>query len=245
VIRPIRRLVEIGLKGEAVSDKVTPDFLLRGCALALEQCGLLLRDACELYERKSFATALVLTFFAREELGRSQILLGFWRRAVGGESLTVEQIKAACDKHVDKQRAGMLSTVMRGTRETRLGQLLWEVAKSPLQSEKWNDARAALDQVNKKLLKSTPDDRHKARMASLYVEPQSSTEWNRPADKSAKEAYEDLVDAVNDYRGRSQHWHVGSPANILQHTDPVLYRAIKQMSHRPSLPTPIDPSWPD
>jgi AbiV family abortive infection protein len=228
-----------------VSDNVTPEFLLKGYALALEQCGLLLSDACELYEGESFATALVLAAFAREELGRSRILLGFWRRAAGGEPITVQQIKAACDNHVDKQRAGMLSTVMRGTQETRLGQLLWEVAKNPLQSQKWKDARAALEQVNKKFLRSTPDERHNARMTSLYVEPQSRTEWNRPANKSAKEAYEFLVDAVNDYRGRFQAWYVGSPADLLQHTDPVLYRALERMSGRPTLPTPVDPSWPD
>jgi len=224
---------------------VTPEFLLRGYALALEQCGLLLRDACELYEGGSFATALVLAAFAREELGRASILLGFWRRAADGESLTVEQIKAACDRHVDKQRAGMLSTVVRGTRETRLGQLLWESAKNPLHSRGWKDARAALEQVIKKLSRSTPDERHKARMTALYVEPKSNTDWNRPADKSAKEAYEFLVDAVNDYRGRYQNGYVESPADILKHTDPKLYRALKGMSDRPTLPIPVDPSWPE
>ena len=56
---------------------VTADFLLKGYALALEQCGLLLRDAVLLYENKSYANAVVLAAFAREELGRSRILLSF------------------------------------------------------------------------------------------------------------------------------------------------------------------------
>jgi AbiV len=54
---------------------VTADFLLKGYALALEQCGLLLRDAVLLYKNRSYANAVVLAAFAREELGRSQIRL--------------------------------------------------------------------------------------------------------------------------------------------------------------------------
>jgi AbiV family abortive infection protein len=68
---------------------VTPEYLVRGYALALEQCGRLLLDACALYERGSFANAVVLAAFAREELGRSQILLDLWRE---GWPVTVKQI---------------------------------------------------------------------------------------------------------------------------------------------------------
>jgi hypothetical protein len=44
---------------------VTADFLLKGFALALEQCGLLLRDAVLLYENGSYANAVVLGAFAQ------------------------------------------------------------------------------------------------------------------------------------------------------------------------------------
>ena len=47
---------------------VTPQYLLQGTWYALEQCGLLLRDANELYRSNSYANALVLTAFARENL---------------------------------------------------------------------------------------------------------------------------------------------------------------------------------
>jgi hypothetical protein len=69
---------------------VTAGFLLKGYALALEQCGLLLSDAVRLYESGSYATAVVLTAFACEELGRSKILLGLWRRQRGGSTVTLE-----------------------------------------------------------------------------------------------------------------------------------------------------------
>ena len=54
---------------------VTANFLLEGAYYALEQCGLLLRDAVQLYNGSSYATAVVLAAFAREELGREKILL--------------------------------------------------------------------------------------------------------------------------------------------------------------------------
>ena len=52
-------------------EAATADYLLRGTVFALEQCGLLLRDARILCEAGSYASAVVLTAFAREELGRN------------------------------------------------------------------------------------------------------------------------------------------------------------------------------
>jgi AbiV family abortive infection protein len=180
---------------------VSAEYLLRGYALALEQCGLLLRDAVRLYENGSYATAVVLAAFAREELGRSKILLDLWRNQRGGQSLTVEQIDAACGEHVDKQRAGMLSMMITRDRNTGLGKLLTDRMTNTPQSQKWKDADAALKQIDEKKAKRTPDDRHGMRMAALYVEPKSSSEWNRPADMSAKVAHDFLQHAVNDYTG--------------------------------------------
>jgi AbiV family abortive infection protein len=47
---------------------VATRFILEGSEYALEQCGLLLRDANVLYQSGSYASAVVLTAFAREEL---------------------------------------------------------------------------------------------------------------------------------------------------------------------------------
>jgi hypothetical protein len=60
-------------EGQGMS--VTAEYLLSGAALALEQCGLLLRDAVCLFKNRSFGSAVVLAAFAREELGRCQILI--------------------------------------------------------------------------------------------------------------------------------------------------------------------------
>jgi AbiV family abortive infection protein len=108
-----------------VSSSITPQYLLEGYSYALEQCGLLLRDANTLYRSGSYASTVVLAAFAREELGRSMILIGLWRNALQGRNFTIKEIRKSCDDHATKQREGMLSTVMRiESGESGLGKLL-------------------------------------------------------------------------------------------------------------------------
>src|SRR5258708_39176736 len=104
---------------------MSPEDLLKGTFYALEQCGLLLRDANILYRNGSYASTIVLAAFAREELGRYRILLDLWRRARDGkDTFTADDVRKACDDHVTKQKAGMLSLTMRADRESGLGKML-------------------------------------------------------------------------------------------------------------------------
>jgi AbiV family abortive infection protein len=104
---------------------VTPQYLLEGYAYALEQCGLLLRDANILYQSGSSANTVVLVAFAREELGRSEILLDLWKQVLGVKNFTTEDIRKRCDDHETKQRAGMLSVVLTApNKEAGIGKVL-------------------------------------------------------------------------------------------------------------------------
>jgi AbiV family abortive infection protein len=168
---------------------ITTEYLVKGYALALEQCGLLLRDAVRAYEDGSNATAVALAALAWEELGRSQIVKDFWHRQRNGEAIGVEQIKAACKEHVEKQRAGMMSLTLKADQQqTGVGKILNDRITNPPQSQAWKDSDAKLDQIDDIKTKRTPVDRHNARMRASYVEPTSSTTWNRPADMSAQTA---------------------------------------------------------
>jgi AbiV family abortive infection protein len=71
---------------------VTPEYLLEGATYALEQCGLLLRDANLLYRNGSYSSAVALALFAREELGRYRILLGLRKQVLRGERFTIKEI---------------------------------------------------------------------------------------------------------------------------------------------------------
>jgi chaperonin GroES len=222
---------------------VTSEFLLKGAAYALEQCGLLLRDANTLYQGGSYANAVVLTAFAREEFGRSTILLDLRKRALGGETITTEVIKKACDDHETKQKAGMASLTMRADRDSGLGKLLLASLENSPQSAERKEADAKLKQIDETKEKRTPGARHKKRMQALYVEPISEREWNRPANISALAAYEFLVDAVNDYSLRYDQGYT-SPSGMLKHLDPELYRSLEEWADRPQLPLPGHPPYP-
>jgi AbiV family abortive infection protein len=231
----------VATKGEKIL--VSPQFILQGAAYALEQCGLLLRDANLLYRNGAHANAVVLTAFAREELGRYSIMLDFWRKASAGETFTPEQLKKACDEHVTKQRAGMHSTTMRADRNSGLGEILVARTENHPQSPEWKRADADLKRIDETMKKRTPGDRHEKRTKALYVEPISGTEWNRPADTSATAAYEFLADAVNDYSIR---YHQGytTPGDMLKDIDADLDNALKQWATRPVLQLPERPKFP-
>jgi AbiV family abortive infection protein len=126
---------------------IAPQFLLEGAVLALEQCGLLLHDANVLYRGGSYASAVVLTAFAREELGRYTILLDL-RKEVLRKEFTIEEIQDRCDDHVTKQQAGMLSTVFTADRDSGLGKLLRVRMESHPQSAEWKEADAALTRIS-------------------------------------------------------------------------------------------------
>ena len=214
---------------------MTPQYLLKGAALALEQCGLLLRDANRLYRLGSYASSIALAAHAHEEMGRYQILLELWRRALAGEAFTVEHIRKACSDHVKKQTEGMLAITFTddGGRGSDLGKLIRAQMEVQLQSPEWQKLVAQIDQTIEEMKKSIPTDRHKTRMSAIYVEP-NETEWHRPADITAAEAYAFLLGASNDYSMQHDRY-----SNLQE--DRQLCDALQQWAERPTL---VPPEWP-
>jgi len=159
---------------------------------------LLLRDARFLCEAGSFASAVVLTAFAREELGRYKILRGLWKRVMAGETLTVEQIAKRCKQHDEKQREAMFIVVQRADSSTKVGQLIQARMEAVPGSPEWKKADEELDKISQLHSKRTPGARDKSRMRALYVEPLEDG-WNRPSETSETAAREFLADAINDY----------------------------------------------
>jgi AbiV family abortive infection protein len=216
------------------SDSVTPQSLLHGAVYSLEQCGQLLGDAKLLYENGSYATALAVAAFAREDLGRWLILLQLRKRVLAGESLTVEAVKAACDDHVRKQEAGMTSQTLRADNDSGVGKLLQNRMKAPLGSKERQQADKQLEKIDQLKSKRTPDDRHRRRMKALYVDILSQEQWNRPAQEiSATEAYYFLVEAGNDYGMQRSQRYVD--LSLVKADDPELHDALVQWPNRPEL----------
>jgi AbiV family abortive infection protein len=216
---------------------VSPQYLLEGAAYALEQCGLLLRDANLLYRSGSYASAVALAAFAREELGRWKILRDLRKKVLHGDRLIIKDIQTRCDNHVRKQEAGMLSTVLRADRDTGLDKLIRKGMTSS--SEEWRTAKEQLEELSRQKAKRGPGDRHKQRMSALYVDAVAPDRWNRPTTQiSQRVAFERLQDAADDYRGPYDRYT--DPENH-KPDDPDFYSALEQWSGRPTLPRPESP----
>ena len=56
-----------------MSRNLSAHDLLEGAMYAMEQAGHLLHDAVGLYERGRYSSAVVLSVYAREEMGRAEI----------------------------------------------------------------------------------------------------------------------------------------------------------------------------
>ena len=217
---------------------VTPEYLLEGAAYALEQCGLLLRDANSLYSCGSYASAVAVALFAREELGRWRILLYLRKQVLDGSSLTIEKIQKRCRDHVTKQEAGMMSFVMTVDTDSPLGGILGTYMTVKPGSEEWKTAREQLEQARQ----SVPVQRHKQRMSALYVDAVAPHRWCRPTREiSQPTAYAYLQDAANDYSGQYDRY-----ADLETHKpdDPELYTTLEAWLSRPTLLAPERPELP-
>jgi AbiV family abortive infection protein len=227
-----------------MSDSVSIHYLLQGAAYALEQCGLLLRDANLLYRSGSYASSLALAAFAREELGRYNILLGLRRRALAGEVITILDVQESCEDHIAKQRAGMLSIQFTADRDSGFGTILRARMENNPQSTEWKRAKEELKRIDELKKKRTPSDRHERRLVALYVEPSLGSHWNRPATTSASAAHDFLQHAINDYAGRYHQGYIASEDSMLRHADNELYQALDKWSDRPTLQPPEWPPFP-
>jgi AbiV family abortive infection protein len=171
------------------------------------------------------------------------MLLKLRKRVLAGESLTVEEVKTACDDHVRKQEAGMTSLTLRADNASGVGKLLQTRMKAPLGSKERQEADKQVDKIDHLKSKRTPDDRHRLRMKALYVDILSEEQWNRPAQEvSPTDAYEFLADAMNDYRLQRSQRYMELP--LLKAVDPELHDALVQWSDRPELPPVEAPSYP-
>jgi len=227
-----------------MSTTVSAQFLLEGAVYALEQCGLLLREANVLYQNGSYASAVALAAFAREELGRWTILLDLRRKILRGHHLTIRQLQKACENHVRKQIAGMKSITLRGDRDSGVGKVLHARMMAAPGSAEWKAAQQQIDQIDQQKMKREPDERHKLRTSALYVDAKSAEKWNRPAKEiSAMLAHNFIADAVNDYSIQYGQWY--TKLDFVKSADPELHDALLQWTDRPELTPPEHPRWPE
>ena len=170
--------------------------LLCGAAYAIEHSGHLLRDAVILYDQGSYASAVVLAVYCREELGRSELLLDLAKGSAGSPGVRLATIRRECGQHVDKLAKGRTGTSLRlGPTQTGRLRPLFTNERTPERAA----ARAALDEAIKAKSKREPADTNERRLRALYVDPSDDGSWHRPTQEPPSTAFDLLNEIAGDY----------------------------------------------
>jgi AbiV family abortive infection protein len=201
----------------------------------MEQAGHLLHDALALYKLGRYASAILLSILAREEIGRSVILLGMRKDViVSGSIVSAKAVIKACDNHGEKLRRGRGGITFEfGPERSADLKGLFDFPHNP-QSEAFKKAHAIVDDFVERKARRDPGVTHQKRMRALYVEP-TDTGWNRPCETGKEEASRALQDAANAY---------GPRYNNLYVVDEALAKALAAWKQCPTLPEPIVPPAP-
>jgi hypothetical protein len=160
-------------------------------------------------------------------------------------------VNEACEDHVRKQKAGMKSIVMRAEEGSGLNKLLRARMRAKAGTKEWKDIDEQLAKLDRQHQKRTPEERHKQRLAALYIDAVSENEWNRPLTNiSAEEARKTLTDAANDYSiqyDRYTNLEILNPGpgalDDAAKNNRELYDALKAWTNRPTLPPPERPDF--
>jgi AbiV family abortive infection protein len=217
---------------------VTAQYLLEGSCYALEQCGLLLRDAVRLFRTGSFASSTVIAAFAREELGKSILLRELRDNVLAGDVFTVEDVAKKIRDHIKKQELAVLSITLRSAGDDELAKLLEAQREHRPGTTEYRSAELRLKKLADTRAKQYPKERHEARMDCLYVDQDGSgTGWCRPAEYSQRDATDFLYHAVNDYSGEYDRIELG-------HNPPDLAEFIQTRKAWADRPKLLAPEWP-
>lgn len=208
---------------------MTGNDLGKGALYALANAGRLIQDAIVLFRDRRYPSAVTLAVYSREELGRARILLDLAASLAPDQALAPQDVRDACDEHVEKLRKGQAGTVLRFDHGPPKG--LSSLAVNPGHPQH-RAARAFIDGAVRAKRRRDADDAHQLRLHSLYVEPDESGSWNRPSDISPLAAYNILNDVAGDY---SQRWD-----EAVSHA--LLGPLLASTDHTVHLP---EPSFPD
>ena len=168
--------------------------LCEGAFLALKHAEGILEDAAGMFERSRFATSLVLSTSAREELGRTKIILN----ALVSPPLTtsVESLKKACADHVKKLRHGATGSVVRvSVEEITSLRSAFEDPTAPGSIA----VLERLEQAHKAAARRDAEDTHRRRLSAQYVEPLEPGGWNTPSQVSEAEAWHAYTITASDF----------------------------------------------
>ena len=221
---------------------VSADTLLQGSWHALEQAGRLLRTAALVHDSGDASTAVVLSMFGREELGRSKILRDLAQSVTQGVRLSPADVQTVCENHVKKQAAGALSTTLRAEPPSQLDAAFRVRMNADPALAESQKASTVIEQATDAKRKRSPLDRHKMRERTLYVDlDETGKGWLRPSDFDSRRAFEEIIDAVNDYAAERDRVR----DDVIDQDYPEMAAARANMRPKAVLPKPARPTLAD
>ena len=169
-----------------------PAALLHGALASLENAARLSEDAKVLFVHRRFASAITLATFAREELGRYNLILEQFQRIDPHDSVAVDYLNALCEDHVRKLDWGQSITLV-PLSASRLAEFQSAAASGDIEAMKkvMDDVHAA----HKAKRKRDPHSVHERRERSLYADALPNGDWNRP-DRATEEEARVLIHMV-------------------------------------------------
>ena len=222
--------------------RVSDDVLLRGAWYAIRQAGYLFAHSVILFDVGVYSSAVALALLGREELGRYAILCDLWRKASAGSAFSPDDVRKACEDHVEKQRRGIFSLAYRTSADTGFGKLLRSLVGLLPSSGAARKIRESIGEIDRLKAKRLPDERHAARMRSLYVDlNEAGLDWLTPSSITEAEARTTVDDAANDYS--VQRDRLTTPG-ILAAVDSHLAKALESWDDRPAPPEVRRPQYP-
>jgi len=181
-----------------------PDDILEGAILALDQSARLLSDSFALFERGSCASAVVLGIFAREEMGRCQMLLDLREQVIAGASVASDEIGERYQDHVAKLKHSQSGTYARLSPEQTTAFIAsW---RNP-QGAQYEAFRDALDHKHKRGRQQGAQDLHDQRVTALYIDVDDHGRWSRPYKIAASEVYRARAQIAVFVRGSRSFWY--------------------------------------
>jgi hypothetical protein len=117
-----------------------------------------------------------------------------------GAHLTPKAVRRRCDDHVRKQQHGALSTSLYIEPDTALASAVQQTMERAPGTPEYRTARQVIDSAHKAKRSRTPNERHQARMALLYVDlTDDGRTWSVPSKQDLTVSRRIVEEAANDY----------------------------------------------
>jgi hypothetical protein len=218
---------------------VTAQFLLEGSVYALEQCGLLLRDATALYKAGSYASSIIMAGLASESLDKAVRLRGLRERVLRGGGLVLPEIDAEFGKQEDEEVLVGAGTDLRDRLHTGRDSRIKLQLTDPGSDSGCRQGELFVEQARTEQARRTREERQTLRAGSLHVRlDDAGVRWRRPKDHSRQEARRFLLGVLSDYARVRDRIETG----LCRPEDAGYVSAVRAWADRPTLPAPAWPS---